>query len=143
LELRVLREHATRDVDLLELHAGIVGRTGNDAIGAVRLVGSLARDVDGPELAAHAALLQPCKVRVTWRPATQIVGIHVHRMHGVLADAPRQIVMSVDHRLSGEYALRTREIWIGGGGTLRLLRTECSRHRERRGGDKHAEDGRE
>jgi hypothetical protein len=88
------RDHAPRDVDLLEL------RLRGDLLG---------RNVDRPELSAHAALAQALEVGVAGRAAAQVVGEHVAGAAVLLADRPRQVVVPVDHGMACEQRSDPRE----------------------------------
>src|SRR4030095_10643045 len=66
-DVRILRDHASRDVDLFELHARETGIT------------IFAGDVDRPELAAHHAPLQTSEVRVAGGGSTKVVCLDVER----------------------------------------------------------------
>src|SRR5207249_4326215 len=99
LELRIPRHHPARDVDLLELYSRVAGRARDLALRPVGLVVPLTRDIDRPELRAHVPPLEPREVSHSRRSLAQIVRVDVHRMDRVFADAPWQVVVTVDHRL--------------------------------------------
>ena len=114
LELRIFRDHAARDVDLLELYTRVAGGACDGTLGAIRRRVRLAGDVDGPELRAHVALLEAREVGHSGRVLAQVVRFDVHRMERIFANAPRQIVVPIDDRLRGECAQGTRHVGIRG-----------------------------
>src|SRR3954468_22156953 len=106
LQLRILRDGATRDVDLLELDPRVSGLTGDGAVGLVCGVRALAGNVDRPELTADVPGLEAREVSHPRSVRSQIVPLHVHRVRLVLPDSPREVVVPVDDRLRGENANR-------------------------------------
>ena len=113
-ELGILRDHAPRDVDLLELDAGVARRARHRALRLVHRLARLAGDVDRPELRADVTRLEAREVGHARRSLAEIVRLDVHRMHGVFADAPRKIVVAVHHRRGAQHAKGARHVRIGG-----------------------------
>ena len=79
--LRILRDHAARDIDLLELHT------------RVARVLHFAWDVHRPELSTHLTTTQSGEIGHPLGGLAQIVRLDIERRIGVLAHRPRQIVM--------------------------------------------------
>src|SRR3954471_14487059 len=96
LKLRILRDGATRDVDLLELDARVSGLTGDGAVRLVCGVSPLTGNVDRPELTADVPGLEAREVRHPRPVRPQVVPLHIHRMRLVLPDTPGEIVVPVD-----------------------------------------------
>src|SRR6476646_7533799 len=135
LELRIARHHSPSNVDLLELSTCVAGLAGDDAVRLVHTIAALAGDIDRPKLTADVTRLEPGEVGHARRALTEVVGFDIHRMVLVFANAPGQIVMSVDDRLCGQDADRACHVWIRGRLRPLLLSTERRRGDERREGE--------
>ena len=118
LELGILRDHAARDVDLLELHAGVAWLARHVAIRLVRRIARLAGDVDGPELRADVACFQAREIGHARRSLVQIVRVHVVRMRRCLRECATG--RSLCPSMTGEAwsTLSARCVYVSAAGAL-------------------------
>jgi hypothetical protein len=97
---RIHLNEPPRDVELLQLDsrvARIPRFTGN---------------VDRPELTADHSLFQAIEIGVTAGALAQIVCADVHRCDSVLANYPREVVVSIDEWRGRENLLRASKILV-------------------------------
>src|SRR5256885_9575898 len=118
LELGIPSDDATRDVNLLELHARVTRLTGDSAVRLVGRVDAFTGNVNRPELPADVPGLEAREVGHAGGVASQVIALDVHRVSLVFANASRKIVVRVDDGLRGEDADRAGQVGVGGGAWL-------------------------
>jgi hypothetical protein len=135
LQLRVFRDHAPRDVDLLELHACVARRAAHGTLRFVGRVVALTGDVDRPELAADVSGFEPSQIGHARRALAEVIRLDVARVQRVFANAPRQIVVPVHNGGGSQHAERACHVRVGSGG----CRCLCHERRRARGSEAKAE----
>src|SRR5256885_7684663 len=100
--IRVPGDPSPGDVDLLQLDP------------RVPRIAPVTRRIDRPELGTHHSRFEAIEVSVAGGVLTEVVGIDVPARDRIFANAPWQVIVSVDQRRGSEDPLRAGQINVAG-----------------------------